>query len=260
MFQCNFDSYSTGSTSHFYEEFILSLINKSMPKHNHLPGHPSLLLQILFAAYLLSCLHFRNLLPQFRIFLPVCFWKRDRLQQLWFSIWNIFFFIELKLIRQFYFHGNSGDFCFIGILHRAAAVISTDNVLFAILNVTVSNLTSRRVITLFTIPKALFIVLRTTVEDSGRLFGKVDTAAPGKAAPVMRISHFHSYLSKRTFIHGRACYIKCDQVRYDHRWYIALTFYIEIINTLTFHFYSLNAVNKFLLFFSLLIIINHMKK
>lgn len=32
--------------------------------------------------------------------------------------------------------------------------------------------------------------LAITIQDTGRLFGEVDTAAPGKAAsPVMRVSH-----------------------------------------------------------------------
>lgn len=63
---------------------------------------------------------------------------------------------------------------------------------------------------LFIIVCALFRrVKNLAVEDSGRLFGKVDTAAPGKAAPVMRTSRFHPCF-KRLFIR--------ESVLHKQRW------------------------------------------
>jgi len=47
--------------------------------------------------------------------------------------------------------------------------------------------------------------LVSAIEDSGRLFNKVDTAAPGKAMPVMRISRFHPCSSKQAPSSTREC-------------------------------------------------------
>lgn len=58
-----------------------------------------------------------------------------------------------------------------------------------------------------------------TVEDPRRLFGKVDTAAPDKAVPVMRISRVRPYLSEflpvSLYGRGRMCYINAS-IRNDN--------------------------------------------
>lgn len=74
-------------------------------------------------------------------------------------------------------------------------------------------------ITLFTIPNALFIVLRrTAVEDSGRLLGKVDAAAPGKAASGNAYLTF-SPVFKQAPLYARefALHKVRPSTRYDHR-------------------------------------------
>jgi len=57
-------------------------------------------------------------------------------------------------------------------------------------------------------------ILALAVEDSGRLFGKVDTAAPGKVVRNAYLTFSPVFKRVSAFIHGRVCYINgCEPVR-----------------------------------------------
>lgn len=125
-----------------------------------------------------------------------------------------FFIWDFKPSQKVYFLRNPIDFIFYSIAGTCWRVI-IDFCFAGILLPVFSSLTtfySRCYLTFFGMiriilqeraPRAKNLAL--AVEDSGRLFSKVDTAAPGKAVLVMRTSRFHPYSSERALLSTREC-------------------------------------------------------